>query len=229
MCASGGGRAREDTAQPWARRPAKVPLPRPGPTQDEDTTLSFWQLIKSTRGRVTVAMDILSLVGMAPFLVIESATFTHYGFWGWASLWNVLDVATYALQVTIVTLHLGRIRLAAGWLSVAAALQCILLLFRLQYFSRVFKSTRFAFLDDIKEARGARHSAALSLGVQGGDGTAHGDGFRLCKPCCRLASRPAARQEAFPWQALACPQSPCFHAIPPPPQPFFPHNDTPLR
>lgn len=48
-------------------------------------------------------------------------------------------------------MHLGRFNVSSGWLSIAAALQCILLLFRLQYFSRVFTPTRFSFVDDLKE------------------------------------------------------------------------------
>lgn len=98
-----------------------------------------------------MATNILSLVAMTPFLGIEAATLTSYGFWGWLNAWNILDVATYAIQIYIGVVHLGRLELKAGWLSIAAAVQCILLLFRLQYFSRVFKSTRFSFVDDIKE------------------------------------------------------------------------------
>ncbi|KAL6778251.1 TRP11A [Auxenochlorella protothecoides x Auxenochlorella symbiontica] len=119
--------------------------------QDEDTSLSLRELVQTARGRGTVAADVLALVGMAPFLAIEGATLAHYGPRGWASLWNLLDLTTYGLQAYITFLHLGRVTLKAGWLSVAAALQCILLLFRLQYFSRVFKSTRFSFVDDLKE------------------------------------------------------------------------------
>lgn len=43
-------------------------------------------------------------------------------------------------------MHLLRWHLA-DWLAVAAALQAILLVLRLQYYSQVFRPTRFAFLD----------------------------------------------------------------------------------
>ena len=39
-------------------------------------------------------------------------------------------------------MHTTRLSVASGWLSVLAAVQCVLLLFKLQYFSRVFKPTR---------------------------------------------------------------------------------------
>ena len=69
------------------------------------------------------------------------------------NVWNALDVSTYGLQAAIVCMHLGRLGQGTTWLSVFSALQCILLLFRLQYFSRVFKSTRFAFLEACEARR----------------------------------------------------------------------------
>lgn len=48
-------------------------------------------------------------------------------------------------------MHLTRWGVGSGVLSVVAAVQCVLPLFRLQYFSRVFASTRFAFVEDLKE------------------------------------------------------------------------------
>ena len=46
------------------------------------------------------------------------------------------DLATYAIQVAVVVMHLGRLSISSDWLSILAAALCILLLFRLQYFSR---------------------------------------------------------------------------------------------
>jgi hypothetical protein len=40
------------------------------------------------------------------------------------------------LQAGITAMHLGRIHLESGWLSVLVAFQCVLLWFRLYYFSR---------------------------------------------------------------------------------------------
>jgi hypothetical protein len=40
------------------------------------------------------------------------------------------------LQAGITAMHLGRIHLESGWLSVLVAFQCVLLWFRLNYFSR---------------------------------------------------------------------------------------------
>lgn len=48
-------------------------------------------------------------------------------------------------------MHLSRRGLASNWLSVLLALQCVFMLFRLQYFSRGFKSTRFAFLEAVRD------------------------------------------------------------------------------
>lgn len=40
------------------------------------------------------------------------------------------------LQIAIAVMHLGRLYLASGWLTVLVAFQCVLLWFRLNYFSR---------------------------------------------------------------------------------------------
>ncbi|PSC73953.1 WD-40 repeat [Micractinium conductrix] len=120
--------------------------------QDEDTQMSLRQLLATPRGRATVACDVLALLAMAPFVLIEFSTVGAYGLCGWASnVWNINDVVTYVLQIAIAVQHLGRLNISSDWLSIMSAAQCIFLIFRLQYFSRVFRATRFAFLEDIKE------------------------------------------------------------------------------
>lgn len=84
-------------------------------------------------------------------LLREQGTLQAYGFSGWFSIWNGLDIATYILQLWATLMHIGRVDLKSDALSVVLALQCIFLLFRLQYYSRVFKSTRFAFLETIRD------------------------------------------------------------------------------
>ena len=51
------------------------------------------------------------------------------------------------MQITVTVMHLSRVDLHGCWLTVLPAVQCILLMFRLQYYSQVFRPTRFAFLD----------------------------------------------------------------------------------
>lgn len=118
--------------------------------QDEDTSLSLRELAATRRGRAALAMHATTLVGMAPFVAMEACSVAAYGVWDWASAWNLLDTATYVDGVAIIALHVARWDVGSGWLSIAAATQILLLLFRLQYFSRVFKPTRFAFVDDVK-------------------------------------------------------------------------------
>jgi hypothetical protein len=59
-------------------------------------------------------------------------------------------------QVSITTMHLARWQLDSGWLSIIIALQFILLCFKLQYFSRVFRKTRFSFLDSLQQVGGTQ-------------------------------------------------------------------------
>ncbi len=75
--------------------------------------------------------------------------------WSWvANAWNWVDAATYALQTAIAVMHLGRAYAppalrAMVSLRVLAAVQYILLLLRVQYFSRSFKSMRFDLMDTL--------------------------------------------------------------------------------
>ncbi|KAI3431652.1 hypothetical protein D9Q98_004699 [Chlorella vulgaris] len=119
--------------------------------QDEDTHLSLRELLATSRGRITVACDAVALLAMTPFVIIEVSTMVAYGLLGWATVWNVLDACTYIVQIAVVMMHVGRLNINSDWLSILAATQCVLLLFRLQYFSRVFPATRFSFLDSLKE------------------------------------------------------------------------------
>lgn len=66
--------------------------------QDEDLSLSLHEILKTVRGRVTVAAEVLALVGMAPFLLLEAGTVQALGL-QWIDAWNCLDLATYVIQV----------------------------------------------------------------------------------------------------------------------------------
>jgi hypothetical protein len=66
--------------------------------QDEDTTANLAELFSTREGCVTVVADVVALVGMVPFLIIEGATLYAYGT-GWFSAWNALDIAMYSAQV----------------------------------------------------------------------------------------------------------------------------------
>lgn len=118
--------------------------------QDEDTSLSLAQLLVTPRGIITVVCECLALAAMLPFVVIELGSLQAYA-GGWLSLWNALDVLTYSLQAGITALHLGRIHLESGWLSVLVAFQCVMLWFRLNYFSRVFGgSSSFSIIESMQ-------------------------------------------------------------------------------
>jgi hypothetical protein len=45
-----------------------------------------------------VALEVLALLAMSPFLLIEACTIQAYG-WGWLNAWNMLDALTYVFQV----------------------------------------------------------------------------------------------------------------------------------
>jgi len=55
-------------------------------------------------------MEGFALLGMTPFIYIEFCTVVEYGPKRWLSIWNLMDLATYFLQVCIAPL-ISR----AGW------------------------------------------------------------------------------------------------------------------
>lgn len=119
--------------------------------QDEDITLSLPQLLSTWRGVATLVAEVLALAAMSPFIIIELGSLQAYA-GGWLSLWNLLDVFTYSLQISIAVMHLGRLYLASGWLSALVAFQCVLLWFRLNYFSRVFGgSSSFSIIESMQQ------------------------------------------------------------------------------
>lgn len=103
--------------------------------QDEDLSLSLADILGTARGRVTVAAELLCLFGMLPFLALEAGTIQALG-WQWLDAWNTLDVCTYVIQVAVTTLHLGRFYTKSQLLTGLLALQCILLVLRLQYYTQ---------------------------------------------------------------------------------------------
>ena len=67
--------------------------------QDEDLSLTLSQLVETKRGVITVVSEALALLGMTPFIYIEICTVLEYGPKRWLSIWNLMDLATYFLQV----------------------------------------------------------------------------------------------------------------------------------
>lgn len=119
--------------------------------QDEDLSLPLSDLLTTARGRLTVVAEIISLLAMAPFLMLESGSIAVYG-WSWLrDPTNALDTCTYLLQIAIAIMHFGRIWLASHWLTYCLAVQCVLLMFRLQYFTQVLRPTRFSFTTVVRE------------------------------------------------------------------------------
>ncbi|GAB4819760.1 hypothetical protein N2152v2_006806 [Parachlorella kessleri] len=95
--------------------------------------------------------------------------------------WVIIQVAGSRSQpwITVTVMHLARINLHGCWLTVLPAAQCILLMFRLQYYSQVFRPTRFAFLDTIAEVfRDLRWYLVFLLLVMWGFGCAFHIVFR---------------------------------------------------
>lgn len=64
--------------------------------------MSLPELLMTGRGIATFVAEIIALACMAPFIIIELGSLQAYA-GGWLSLWNLLDVLTYSLQVNAST------------------------------------------------------------------------------------------------------------------------------
>ncbi|KAL3131635.1 hypothetical protein ABBQ38_007932 [Trebouxia sp. C0009 RCD-2024] len=118
--------------------------------QDENDSLSLRELVATKRGIITVAVEVSALLGMSPFLYIEACTVIEYGPRRWLSIWNLMDLATYFLQVAIALVHLLRLNIRSEYVSILVASQCLLLWLKIQYFARVFQPTKNAFVDTLR-------------------------------------------------------------------------------
>ncbi|KAK9839401.1 hypothetical protein WJX81_000001 [Elliptochloris bilobata] len=116
--------------------------------QDEDESLSLRELLDTKSGRWTVALEVVATVFMLPFMYIEYHTFSDFG-WGWLNTENIIDALTYSNQAAIVIMHLSRQGVNSDSIVILMAAQCILLWLRLQYYLRVFRASKFAFVDTL--------------------------------------------------------------------------------
>lgn len=73
------------------------------PHQVEDDRLSLAELLATRRGQLAVGADLAALAAMLPFLYSEACTALAYGPGSFLDLWKAVDLATYGLQVSIMT------------------------------------------------------------------------------------------------------------------------------
>jgi len=55
--------------------------------------------LQNPYGFAVVASEAIALLAMAPFVYLEICTILEFGPSRWLSIWNVIDVTTYILQV----------------------------------------------------------------------------------------------------------------------------------
>ena len=70
--------------------------------QDEDVGASLAQVAGTPAGQATIALEVIALVTMLPFLYTEVATFIEYGR-SWLNLQNAIDALTYINQARCCT------------------------------------------------------------------------------------------------------------------------------
>lgn len=87
------------------------------------------------QARITVILNFCAVTFMSPFLLIELNTLITYGR-QWLQLWNLLDVATYTIQIFTCYIYCTGNYFGEDWFTILLSLQCIFLFTKVQYFSR---------------------------------------------------------------------------------------------
>jgi len=67
--------------------------------QEEDLSKSLLELLESPYGFAILASEAVALLAMAPFVYLEVCTVIEFGPSRWLTLWNLINLITYALQV----------------------------------------------------------------------------------------------------------------------------------
>eukprot|EP00775_Hariotina_reticulata_P003763 gene3763-4022_t len=114
--------------------------------QQENWTMTFQELLN---GFLATVCSLLALMPMSTFLYMDLCTIAAYGM-GWVGAWNLLDMASYFLQIVICVLHLQRDYVDEGWFSVLVASQHVLMWTKLHYFAKVFNPTKNTIIDTIR-------------------------------------------------------------------------------
>jgi len=118
--------------------------------QNEDLSLGYGDIWENSfTGKAKIILNLLSVVFMSPFLLIEGNTMLDYGF-NWFSMWNLLDIVTYTIQFITCIVYISREGIEQEWFSVLMAVQVIFLFAKVQYFSRVFASAKSSLVDTLK-------------------------------------------------------------------------------
>jgi hypothetical protein len=84
--------------------------------QDEPASASLAEVASTPRGQATIALEIIALLAMLPFLYIEAATIIEYGK-TWLNAQNIIDALTYVNQVRLNRLFsrvIGSLRVTLG-------------------------------------------------------------------------------------------------------------------
>eukprot|EP00210_Caulerpa_lentillifera_P005001 g4775.t1 len=114
----------------------------------DDSLSQVWH--SGSEGTTRIISCVLSVCFMFPFLVIELNTIWSYGRSWLHQFWNMIDAAMYTLQILILAVYCNRSSVKEEWYSVVLASQCVLLFAKIQYFSRVFDTSRGSLVDTLK-------------------------------------------------------------------------------
>lgn len=118
-------------------------------TEDLDWSLEkVWN--SNSEGKIRIISCVLSVCFMFPFLIVELNTMWSYGRSWLHQFWNMIDTAMYTLQILILIVYFDRSSIKSGWYSAVLACQCVLLFAKIQYFSRVFDTSRGSLVDTLK-------------------------------------------------------------------------------
>lgn len=106
--------------------------------EDSDMPLREVLTKQGAKGVLKLLLDLTMLLGMLPFLIAELITVWTYGFRRWLTVYNTIDVGTYFVQLAIVLVHTFGRGEHSHALSIAVAVQSLMLWTKFTYFLRAY-------------------------------------------------------------------------------------------
>ncbi|GMH44243.1 hypothetical protein BSKO_12177 [Bryopsis sp. KO-2023] len=98
-------------------------------------------------GRLPTISLLCAVAFMSPFLIVELNTLYSYRLSWLTQFWNLIDMGTYALTLVALVVYLMSWGVCDVWFSILLGIQCILMVAKIQYFSRVFATSKGSFGD----------------------------------------------------------------------------------
>lgn len=120
--------------------------------QKSDLNHGFWQIDSDNhRDRVSTIATAFAFAFALPFTYISICEIAVYGIRHWLTFWNVFDVLAQVNQFICFLLYFFGMDVSPETYAVVLSVQTVLLVLKIQYFSRAVLQVEVAFIDNLNQ------------------------------------------------------------------------------